>query len=79
LINIRKHRIDFATAAKAFMDSKRKLFIDSKHSKNEPRYFCVGKAANRIITVRFTYRSNKIRIIGAGCWRKGIRNYEEKN
>ena len=79
LINIRKHGIDFVTAAKVFKDPKRKLFIDENHSKDEPRYFCVGRVKNSIITVRFTYRANKIRIIGAGYWRKGIRYYEEEN
>ncbi|MDP2913535.1 MAG: BrnT family toxin [Candidatus Omnitrophota bacterium] len=76
-VNIHKHRIDFITAAKAFKDSKRKIFIDSRHSENEKRYFCIGKAGNRIVTIRFTYRSGKIRMIGAGCWRKGIKYYEE--
>jgi uncharacterized DUF497 family protein len=78
LINIRKHGIDFVTAARAFKDPKRKVLIDSEHSKSEPKYFCVGKVDSKIITVRFTYRSNKIRIIGAGCWRKGAKYYEEK-
>lgn len=32
-----------------------------------------------ILTVRFIYRENKIRIIGAGYWRKGKKTYEEKN
>lgn len=29
------------------------------------------------MTVRFTYRNNKIRIIGAGYWRQGKKVYEE--
>jgi uncharacterized DUF497 family protein len=33
LINIHKHGIDFYTAAKGFKDPKRKIYIDSKHSK----------------------------------------------
>jgi uncharacterized DUF497 family protein len=76
-INIRKHRINFVTAAKVFGDSKRKIFSDSTHSGKEERYFCIGKVGRRIITVRFTYRNNKIRIFGAGYWRKGKRYYEE--
>lgn len=76
-VNIRKHGINFITAANAFMDPKRKIFIDSKHSETEERHFCIGKAGNKIITVRFTYRSGKIRIIGAGYWRKGRIYYEE--
>ena len=76
-INIRKHKLDFVTAVQAFRDHKRKVFIDSRHSGKEERYFCIGKAGKRIITVRFTYRNGKIRIFGAGYWRKGKKYYEE--
>ena len=76
IANIRKHGIDFSTAAGAFGDSGRKLYMDSKHSIQEPRYFCVAKVAGRIMTVRFLYRHGKIRIFGAGYWRKGVKLYE---
>ena len=76
-VNIHKHRIDFITAAKAFEDPERKIFTDSKHSEHEERYFCIGKVGNKIVTVRFTYRAGKVRIIGAGYWRKGIKYYEK--
>ena len=78
--NIRKHGVDFITAAEAFKDPGRKIFMDSRHSKKELRFFCVGIVSKKILTVRFTYRSEKIRIIGAGYWRKGAKYYEkEKN
>ena len=76
--NIHKHGIDFIAASKAFKDPKRKIYNDSKHSTNEERFFCVGKVENRILTVRFTYRGEKIRIIGAGYWRKGVQYYEKE-
>lgn len=79
LINIYKHGVDFTTAAKAFKDPKRKIYIDSKHSKQEERFFCVGKVDDRILTVRFTFRSGKIRIFGAGYWKKGVEYYEKKD
>ena len=80
LENIYKYGVDFITVAKVFKDPERKIFIDAKHSKREERLFCIGKVKNRILTVRFTYREGKMRIIGAGCWRKGKRFYEkEKN
>lgn len=41
-----------------------------------PRLFCVGMVDGRVMTVRFTYREGRIRIIGAGYWRKGRRAYE---
>jgi hypothetical protein len=75
--NIVKHGVDFATASRAFLDIHRKIFTDSKHSSEEPRYFCIGRVGNKIVTVRFTYREGLIRIFGAGCWRRGRRYYEE--
>lgn len=75
-VNIHKHGVDFITAAKAFKDPKRKIYTDSKHSAKEARFFCIGKVENRILTVRFVYRGEKIRIIGAGYWRKGVKYYE---
>ena len=78
VINIRKHGINFTIAAKVFKDPKRKIFTDSRHSEKEPRYFCIGKVGKRIITVRFTYRKEKIRIYGAGYWRKGRKYYEKE-
>jgi len=40
---------------------------------------CIGRVAEGIVTVRFTYRDNVIRIYGAGYWRKVRRIYEEQN
>ena len=75
--NIYKHRVSFVTATRVFDDPHRKIYIDSKHSSDEARFFCVGKVENRVLTVRFVYRNDKIRIIGAGYWRKGVRLYEK--
>ena len=77
LINIRKHGVDFETAALVFKDEKRKVYIDSRHMASEERFFCIGKVKGRVLTVRFTYREGKIRIIGAGFWRKGRYYYEK--
>jgi hypothetical protein len=79
LDNISKHKVNFSTACEAFKDPKRKIYIDSKHSREEDRLFCIGKVGNRILTVRFTYRGHKIRIFGAGYWRKGEIYYERKD
>ncbi|MBI2032529.1 MAG: BrnT family toxin, partial [Candidatus Levybacteria bacterium] len=69
----------FETAQFAFIDSRRVIAQDLTHSKREKRYFCFGKVKGEILTVRFTYRSNRIRIIGAGYWRKGKSIYEKQN
>ena len=78
-INLAQHGVNFTTVARAFKDPKRKIYSDSKHSEKEERYFCVGKVHNKILTVRFTYRGGKIRIFGAGYWRKGREYYEKKD
>ena len=77
LMNIQKHGVDFYSAAKVFKDPKRKIYTDIKHSKHEERLFCIGKVENKVLTVRFMYRQGKIRIFGAGYWRKGVKYYEE--
>ena len=74
--NIRKHGVDFYTAAKVFGNPHRKIYTDEKHSEAEPRFFCLGKVDRRVLTVRFTYREGLIRIYGAAYWRKGRRYYE---
>ena len=78
-INRKKHDVSFAIAQYAFLDQNRIIAKDLKHSDKEERYFCIGKVDDEIITVRFTYRGNVIRIIGAGYWRKGKVAYEKKN
>jgi uncharacterized DUF497 family protein len=78
IINYYKHGVNFTTASKAFKDPKRKIYVDSMHSKKEERFFCIGKVEGKILTVRFIYRSGKIRIFGAGYWRKGETHYEKK-
>ena len=78
IINYYKHGVNFTTASKAFEDPKRKIYVDSRHSKKEERLFCIGKVEGKILTVRFIYRRGKIRIFGAGYWRKGETYYEEE-
>jgi len=78
LINVAKHGISFRDAARAFEDTKRKIHFNGKHSKDEMRFYCFGKVDDKILTVRFTIRSLKIRIIGAGFWREGKKVYEQE-
>ncbi len=77
-INIKKHGVSFFNAQYAFSDVNRVIAEDTKHSDNEKRYYCFGKVSGGIMTVRFTYRKDKIRIIGAGYWRQGRKVYEKK-
>lgn len=77
--NFKKHGVSFQIAQFAFIDSKRVIAKDLSHSEKEKRYFCFGKVKRGVLTVRFTYRNNRIRIIGAGYWRKGKSIYEKQN
>jgi len=77
-VNIHKHGVDFITAARAFLDSRRKIFEDFRHGEKEQRFFCIGKVEGKILTVRFVYREDTIRIFGAGYWRKGRVLYEQE-
>lgn len=74
--NQRKHGVSFARDQAAFLDSGRVIARDLEHSRTEPRFYCFGRVADGVLTVRFTYRANVIRIIGAGYWRKGRKLYE---
>ncbi|MDD5211262.1 MAG: BrnT family toxin [Sulfuricurvum sp.] len=77
--NQEKHNVSFENAQHAFADEKRIIAEDLEHSQEEKRYFCFGKVDGEILTVRFTYRDNVIRIFGAGYWRKGKKTYEENH
>jgi hypothetical protein len=74
-----KHGVGFDLAQRAFLDSRRVIAEDLGHSHDEPRFFCFGKVEGGIMTVRFTWRNDRIRIFGAGYWRKGKAIYEEIN
>jgi len=74
-----KHGIPFSMAQLAFADPRRVIAEDTAHSETEKRFYCFGEVEGGILTVRFTYRSGVIRIIGAGYWRKGKVIYEREN
>jgi len=77
--NIAKHNVSFDDAKMAFLDQKRLVYEDAEHSTHEKRWFCIGVVRDRVLTVRFTMREKKIRIIGAAYWRKGRAEYEKEN
>jgi uncharacterized DUF497 family protein len=76
--NVKKHGGSFYQAQNAFFDPNRLIRKDVSHSESEERFFCFGNDGQNILTVRFTIRANKIRIIGAGYWRKGKKIYEKR-
>ncbi len=77
--NQAKHGVSFAEAQRAFLDPRAVIAEDLRHSDAEPRYYCFGAVDGEILTVRFTWRAHRVRIFGAGYWRKGRTAYEETN
>ena len=75
--NQEKHGVSFEKAKRAFLDPGRIIIEDMEHGAGEKRWFCLGRVEGGVLTVRFTYRVGRIRIFGAGYWRKGIRYYEK--
>jgi hypothetical protein len=79
LANQSKHGLSFTEAQYAFADPNRIIARDLGHSDEEDRFYCFGRLGEGIVTVRFTYRDEVIRIFGAGYWRKGKQIYEREN
>ena len=77
--NQRKHGVAFAIAQFAFADPIRVIAEDLSHSSGEKRYYCFGRVEGGVLTVRFTYREDTVRIFGAGYWRRGQAIYEREN
>jgi uncharacterized DUF497 family protein len=66
LENQLKHGVSFEEAQEAFLDPNLRIIRDLDHSQSEERWYCLGKVERGILTVRFTFRDEKIRIFGAG-------------
>ena len=77
-VNVRKHGVTFSEAVESFFDPHGFHLVDTKHSREEGRFYWVGKSeTGRVLTTRFTRRGRKIRIIGSAEWRKFRRLYDE--
>ena len=77
--NLAKHGVSFIEAVAAFADPCRVILPDLDHGRGERRWYCLGQVGDAILTVRFTRRDRRVRVIGAGYWRKGKRLYETQN
>ncbi|MBI3565728.1 MAG: BrnT family toxin [Elusimicrobia bacterium] len=78
-LNQVKHGVSFSAAQSASSDPRCVIAEDTRHSRGEKRYFCFGLVDGGVLTARFTYRNDAIRIFGAGYWRKGRAIYEKTN
>jgi len=64
-INIKKHGISFEEAVKVFSDPRRCEMYDNIHSLMEKRWITIGLVGLKILSVSFTERDDKIRLISA--------------
>ncbi len=79
-LNQAKHCVAFVVAQRAFTDPAHVILADVSNSTDEEaRFFCLGHVEDGVLTVRFTYRDERIRIFGAGYWRKGKQICDERN
>jgi len=77
--NVRKHGLGFDVAKQVFLDPEALYLADERHSLKELRRYAVGRVSDgRIITVWFTWRGDRIRIIGAADLRKWRKEYEKR-
>ena len=64
LINQKKHKISFETAAYVFQDENYIEMYDFEHSTEEDRYIAIG-CVGEVLFVVFTERKENIRLISA--------------
>ncbi len=77
--NEKKHGIKWQEVEEMFFNEPLLLLEDAKHSAYEQRCVVYGKSnKGKKITIIFTKRKNKIRIISARAMSKKERSYYEK-
>jgi len=78
--NFAKHKVTDEEAEQFFQDPLKHIINDKLHSKKENRFIVLGHtAAGRVLSVAFTIRNNRIRVISARATSKKERKwYEEK-
>lgn len=66
-INIKKHGLDFSTAALVFHDLNRLEWFDEDHSTEEDRYITIGEIGSVAVVLMVVYaeRGDAIRLISA--------------
>lgn len=81
LQNQAKHRVTFEEASTVFLDPLGGIVDDPRHSIGEQRLVLIGMSERRrLITVMFTEKNDRIRLISARrVTRAESRDYEEKS
>lgn len=76
----KKHDVENNEAEEVFFDKDSLTLPDEKHSFREKRFMNLGKSKiNRLLSVIFTVRKSKIRIISARDMNKKERRLYEEN
>ena len=74
----KKHKVSSKKAEQVFFDRKAIIIYDEKHSKIEKRYLILGVTKTFIkLSIIFTKRKNKIRVISARKMNRKKKLYEE--
>lgn len=63
--NLKKHQVSFEQAMLACEDPFALIEFDDSEDYGEERYILIGRALDGVLTVIFTERSNRTRIISA--------------
>jgi uncharacterized protein len=64
--NLKKHKVSFEEAKTIFGDERHLEIPDREHSSDEMRYLAIGQSERgRILTLVFTERKTKLRLISA--------------
>ncbi len=79
LKNWEKHKVKHTEAEEVFENKPKYVFPDTKHSEFELRYGVLGVSnEKRLLSVTFTLRDNKIRVVSARNMSQRERNLYEK-
>jgi uncharacterized DUF497 family protein len=61
-----KHKVKIEECEEVFYDDKNIVLPDTKHSQIEKRFYLLGKTkGDRKLTITYTFRIDKIRVISA--------------
>jgi uncharacterized DUF497 family protein len=63
--NLRKHRVPFLMACEVFKDNDRLERLDLSGNYGEERWAVVGRVGQKILSVVYTQRGQRIRLISA--------------
>lgn len=78
--NWRKHKVATKESEEVFANTPLFMFPDPRHSQKEERFVAYGRTkTGRHLTLVFTKRENRIRVISARDQNKNERRYYDQN